>query len=353
LTAVWSLMALVLLLLAFGLYWLLHRSVAKPIAELTEAVTRVSQGDLTRPFGTEQRDDIGLLVQEVDGMRERYHTVLREVRSAVDNITNASSEIATGNQDLSARTELAASSLQVTAQSMEELTATVRESADSALQANRLAIQAAEVAERGGTQVGHVVTTMGEITESSRRISDIIGVIDGIAFQTNILALNAAVEAARAGEQGRGFAVVASEVRSLAGRSADAAKEIKSLIGTSVNKADAGAKLVEQAGATVDDIVKSVQQVGSIVGEIASTAAEQSDGIFQVNLAVAQLDQMTQQNAALVEQSSAAAQSLRDQANRLASAVAVFQLTDDDSRSASMDAAPAPTAHWSAVLVSA
>ena len=338
LKSVWSLLVLTLLMLAIGLYWLLRRSVAKPIAELTEAVTYVAQGDLTRPFMSNRRDEIGLLVQEVEGMRQRYCVVLQEVRSVVDSITTASSEIAAGNQDLSIRTERAASSLQETAQSMGELTVTMLQSADAARQANQLAGDAGGIAERGGTQVGHVVRTMSEINESSRRIADIIGLIDGISFQTNILALNAAVEAARAGEQGRGFAVVASEVRRLAGRSADAAKEIKSLVGTSVSKANAGATLVQQAGATVGDIVKSVQQVGSIISEITLAAAEQSNGIDRVNVALTQLDQMTQQNAALVEQSAAAAQSLRDQANRLTGAVSVFKVTDSDLKSTPISA---------------
>jgi len=326
--AVWGLMALAVVLLAVGLFVVLRRGVSQPLTELTHAVTLVAQGDLTQAFHTARRDEIGLLVQEVEGMRQRYLHMLQQVRQAVDSITTASAEIATGNQDLSSRTEATANSLAQTAQSMEELTATVRQSADSAHQANQLASTAAEVAARGGRAVGEVVTTMGDINQSSRRIADIIGVIDGIAFQTNILALNAAVEAARAGEQGRGFAVVAGEVRSLAGRSAEAAREIKQLISDSVAKVESGTRLVQNAGTTMDEIVDSVQRVGQIVGEITSASSEQAGGIGQVNQAVATLDQMTQQNAALVEQSAAAAHSLRDQAGRLVQAVGVFKLGD-------------------------
>ena len=324
--ALWGLMALALALMGAGLFVVLRRGVSAPLQQLTHAITLVGQGDLTQAFHTRQRDEIGALVHEVEAMRQRYVHMLRQVRQAVDSITTASAEIASGNQDLSARTENTAGSLAQTAQSMEELTATVRQSADAARQANQLAGSAAEVAGRGGQVVGQVVSTMGDIHQSARRIADIIGVIDGIAFQTNILALNAAVEAARAGEQGRGFAVVASEVRSLAGRSADAAKEIKQLIATSVEKVDAGTRLVEQAGSTMTEIVGSVQRVGDIIGEITAAASEQSDGIGQVNNAVNQLDQMTQQNAALVEESAAAALSLREQAQRLVGAVRVFRL---------------------------
>ena len=324
--AVWGMLALAVALLAAGLFVLLRRGVSQPLRELTQAITQVAQGDLTEAFHTTRRDEIGALVQEVEGMRQRYVQMLQQVRTAVDSITTASAEIAIGNQDLSSRTEQTASSLAETAQSMEQLTATVRQSADAARQANQLASSAAEVAARGGQVVSEVVTTMGDINHSSRKIADIIGVIDSIAFQTNILALNAAVEAARAGEQGRGFAVVAGEVRSLAGRSADAAREIKQLISASVERVESGARLVKDAGTTMDEIVESVQRVGAIIGEITEAASEQSDGIGQVNTAVNQLDQMTQQNAALVEQSTAAGQSLSDQAQQLANAVQVFRL---------------------------
>jgi methyl-accepting chemotaxis protein len=296
-----------------------------------------------------QGDELGVLVGEVDANGQisldlghvpattasalalkqalgRVQQTLLQVRASAGSVTTASDEIASGNHDLSSRTEQAASSLQQTASAMEQLTATVRNSAESARQANQLAASAAEVAERGGSVVSQVVSTMDEINASSKKIADIIGVIDGIAFQTNILALNAAVEAARAGEQGRGFAVVASEVRSLAQRSAEAAKEIKGLIGASVERVEAGSKLVADAGQTMGEIVGSVKRVSDVIGEITVASGEQSDGIGQVNTAVTQLDQMTQQNAALVEESTAAAESLRNQAQKLAQALAGFRL---------------------------
>jgi methyl-accepting chemotaxis protein len=263
------------------------------------------------------------------------------VRTGTDTITVASREIASGNADLSARTETQASSLEETASSMEELTSTVKQNADNARQANQLAVSASSVAEQGGKVVAQVVDTMGSIKDSSRKIVDIIGVIDGIAFQTNILALNAAVEAARAGEQGRGFAVVASEVRNLAQRSAGAAKEIKGLIGDSVDKVDAGSRLVDEAGQTMGLIVTSIRQVADIMGEITAATQEQSHGIEEVNQAIAQMDQMTQQNAALVEEAAAAAESMQDQAQKLADAVSIFKLDGESAAQAGMPV-PAP-----------
>ncbi len=319
-------LALVSLAVGGGMALLITRSVTGPVIEAVSAARVIANNDLSQRIDSTRRDELGDLLRALSDMQGSLQQVVGEVRSSTESISTASAEIATGNQDLSARTEQTASNLQQTASSMEQLTATVRNSADSARQANQLAASAAEVAARGGNVVSQVVTTMNEITASSKKISDIIGVIDGIAFQTNILALNAAVEAARAGEQGRGFAVVASEVRSLAGRSAEAAKEIKGLIGASVERVEVGSRLVADAGATMTEIVSSVQRVSDIIGEITTASAEQSDGIGQVNVAVTQLDQMTQQNAALVEESAAAAESLKEQAARLAQVVATFQL---------------------------
>jgi methyl-accepting chemotaxis protein len=320
-------LAVAAIALAMVLAWRITRSVTQPLAEAVAISQDIAQGNLTRDIQASRADELGDLLRALSEMKTSLGQSITQVRSATDSINTASSEIASGNQDLSARTEQAASNLEETAASMEQLTSTVRQSADAARQANQLASSASELAVRGGNVVGQVVTTMDEINASSKKIRDIIGVIDGIAFQTNILALNAAVEAARAGEQGRGFAVVASEVRSLAQRSAEAAKEIKGLIGSSVDQVDAGSKLVAEAGQTMSEIVGSVQHVSDIIGEITAAAGEQSDGISQVNVAVNQLDQMTQQNAALVEESAAAAESLKDQAHRLAQVVQVFRIS--------------------------
>jgi methyl-accepting chemotaxis protein len=297
-------------------------------ALVTEHVRRMAQGDLSQPIGTSGAAPASLLIALTD-MQQRWAGLVGQVRNASDSIATGSAEIASGNANLSQRTEQQASNLQQTAASMEQLTATVRNNADIARQANQLAGSASTVATQGGEVVGRVVSTMDDITTSSKKIADIIGVIDGIAFQTNILALNAAVEAARAGEQGRGFAVVASEVRSLAQRSAEAAKEIKSLIGASVEKVEAGSKLVGDAGANMADIVAQVKRVADLIGEISSATAEQTSGIGQVSDAVTQLDQVTQQNAALVEESAAAADSLKQQAQRLTEVVGVFKLSQD------------------------
>ena len=302
------------------------QSICKPMRQAQALATSIARGDLTNAIELSGRDESTQLMLALSDMQGSLRQLVGQVRHSTDSISTASSEIATGNQDLSQRTEQTASNLQQAASSMEQLTGTVKQSADSARQANQLAASAADVAARGGTVVSQVVSTMDEINASSKKISDIIGVIDGIAFQTNILALNAAVEAARAGEQGRGFAVVASEVRSLAQRSAQAAKEIKGLIGASVDRVEAGSRLVADAGKTMQEIVGSVQRVSDIIGEITAASSEQSDGIGQVNSAVTELDRMTQQNSALVEESAAAAESLKDQARALAGAVSAFRL---------------------------
>nr|WP_295769525.1 methyl-accepting chemotaxis protein [Rhodoferax sp.] len=322
-----SLVALALGGIAVFMSWLMQNKIMAELARAVDVAGAVATGNLRVDASTQRQDEVGDLMRALGAMTSQLNQSITTVRDSSESIRYSSAEIATGNQDLSARTELTASNLQRASSSTEQLTGTVQQSAESAKRANQLAASAAAVAARGGVVVSQVVSTMEEINSSARKIADIIGVIDGIAFQTNILALNAAVEAARAGEQGRGFAVVASEVRSLAGRSAEAAKEIKNLIGVSVSKVESGSRLVATAGETMTEIVGSVQKVSDIIGEIASAASEQSDGIRSVNAAVGELDEMTQQNAALVEQSAAAAESLREQAERLAQVVSIFKLT--------------------------
>ncbi|MFP5505483.1 MAG: methyl-accepting chemotaxis protein [Gammaproteobacteria bacterium] len=312
--------------LAVAIGFLTIRAIARPLNEAVRVARSVAAGDLTQSIEVTSNDETGQLMRAMQDMNESLVGIVGQVRTGTETIAVASREIASGNASLSSRTESQASSLEETASSMEELTSTVKQNAENARQANQLVNSTAEIAARGGQVVGQVVHTMASIKESSRKISDIIGVIDGIAFQTNILALNAAVEAARAGEQGRGFAVVASEVRNLAQRSAGAAKEIKALIEDSVGKVDNGGKLVDEAGKTMDEIVGSVKRVTDIMSEIAAASQEQSMGIEQVNQAITQMDDVTQQNAALVEEAAAAAESLQDQAAKLAEAVSVFRL---------------------------
>jgi methyl-accepting chemotaxis protein len=304
------------------------RSILQPLEAVKQSMQAIASGDLSSPLPGARNDELGSMVQALHGMQDSLSNLVQEVRHAAHSIETASSEVASGNADLSNRTEDAASHLQATASSTDALAEAVGNSAASAQQAAQLAASAAQVAERGGQAVTEVMSTMQGITASSRRIADIIGVIDGIAFQTNILALNAAVEAARAGDQGRGFAVVASEVRSLAGRSADAAKEIKQLINTSVQGVEAGATQVERAGATMSEIVLAVQQVTHTIASVSTAASQQSQGIHDINGAVIQLEQVTQQNSALVEQSSAAAHSLQDQAQKLTQLVGRFRISD-------------------------
>ena len=307
---------------------LVSRSITRPLGQAVEAAQSVAAGDLRTSIDVRTNDETGQLLQALKDMTASLQTIVAQVRSGAETIAVASSEIAQGNLDLSSRTEQQAGAIEETASSMEEITSTVQQNAENARQANQLAISACDVAAKGGHMVEQVVGTMASISESSRKIVDIISVIDGIAFQTNILALNAAVEAARAGEQGRGFAVVAGEVRNLAQRSATAAKEIKELINDSVARVDAGNRLVGETGATMGDIVTSVRRVMDIIGEISTASAEQGAGIAQVNLAVSEMDTATQQNAALVEEAAAAAQSLREQTHALNEVVAVFKLED-------------------------
>jgi len=332
------------------LAWLLAGSITRPLRQAVGFADKISAGDLGQTIEVHSKDETGQLLQALKDMNGSLARVVGQVRSGTDTIATASSQIAAGNQDLSSRTEEQASSLEETASSMEELTSTVKQNADNARQANQLAVSASSVAEKGGAVVAQVVDTMGSINASSKKIVDIIGVIDGIAFQTNILALNAAVEAARAGEQGRGFAVVASEVRNLAQRSAAAAKEIKTLIDDSVGKVETGAELVNQAGATMQEIVDSVKRVTDIMAEITAASAEQTDGIEQVNQAISQMDQVTQQNAALVEEAAAASEAMQEQARQLAEVVGMFRLdgmqaqarTQTPARAAALPAATRP-----------
>ncbi|MGB6054078.1 MAG: methyl-accepting chemotaxis protein [Burkholderiaceae bacterium] len=335
--------------LALGILaaWFITRGLTRQLGGepgyAADVAGRIAKGDLTVAIDTKANDHTSLLFA-MKSMRDSLAGVVGQVRAGTDTIATASAQIAAGNADLSSRTEQQASSLEETASSMEELTSTVKQNADNARQANQLAVSASEVAGRGGAVVAQVVDTMGSINASSKKIVDIIGVIDGIAFQTNILALNAAVEAARAGEQGRGFAVVASEVRNLAQRSAAAAKEIKTLIDDSVDKVDTGARLVDQAGATMQEIVESVKHVTDIMGEIMAASAEQSSGIEQINQAITQMDQVTQQNAALVEEAAAASESMQAQARQLAQVVGIFRIAEANAAPAVVSASPASLA---------
>ena len=321
-----AVIAALIVLLGTAFAFLITRGITEPLKHAVGIAQKVAAGDLTSEIDVKSKDETGMLLQALKEMNDALKKIVGEVRSSSEAISSGTKQIATGNADLSQRTEEQASSLEETASSMEELTSTVKQNAENAKQANQLALGASAVAVKGGTVVGQVVETMSSINESSKKIVHIIGVIDGIAFQTNILALNAAVEAARAGEQGRGFAVVASEVRTLAQRSAAAAKEIKALIGDSVDKVGAGTKLVDEAGKTMEEIVNSVKRVTDIMSEITTASQEQSQGIEQVNQAITQMDEVTQQNAALVEEATAAAESLEEQAQNLQAAVAVFNV---------------------------
>jgi methyl-accepting chemotaxis protein len=333
-------LGVVAIALGVGCAWLITRSITVPIRAAVAVAEKVASGDLSSRIVADSRDETGQLMHALRTMNDSLADIVGRVRAGTGTIALASNEIAAGNQDLSSRTEQQAGSLEETAASMEELTSTVRQNADNARQANKLAADAAAIAGQGGAMVADVVTTMGAINESSRKIADIIGVIDGIAFQTNILALNAAVEAARAGEQGRGFAVVASEVRNLAQRSATAAKEIKVLIDDSVRKVQDGTGQVDRAGATMNEIVDSIGRVTTIMGEIANASEEQRTGIEQVNTAVVEMDRVTQQNAALVEEAAAAAGAMQDQAAQLSDVVGTFRLAREEGTPRAQPPAP-------------
>lgn len=335
------------LVAVFASAYFLVIAISHPLTFVLEQFEAIGNGDLSKQIRAKSNDEMGQLLTGLENMRQNLVQTVTVVRQGSSSIAVSSEEIASGNMDLSSRTENQAASLEETASSMEELTSTVQQNADNARQANTLALKASGVASKGGEVVGNVVHTMDSIKESSKKIVDIIGVIDGIAFQTNILALNAAVEAARAGEQGRGFAVVASEVRSLAQRSASAAKEIKELINDSVDKVETGSRLVDDAGKTMDEIVVSIKGVADIMAEITAASVEQSDGIAQVNIAISKMDEAVQQNAALVEEAAAAAGSMQEQANNLNAAVSIFKLNDNDTKSQqhhAPKARPAPAA---------
>jgi len=336
---IWTLgISLAAVLLGVGTAWRVTRGITRPINEAVRVARRVAEGDLSGRIEVQSSNETGQLMQALKDMNESLQRIVTQVRSGTETIAAASTQIASGNQDLSSRTEQQASSLQETASSMEELSSTVRQNADNARQANMLAQTASEVAVKGGAVVSKVVETMGSIDGSAKKIAQITSVIDGIAFQTNILALNAAVEAARAGEQGRGFAVVAAEVRGLAQRSATAAKEIKALIDDSVEKVTAGSKLVDEAGSTMQEVVASVRRVTDIMDEIASSSLEQNSGIEQISNAVARIDEVTHQNAALVEEAAAAAEELHKQADSLAEMVTVFRLEGDEAANSDFSA---------------
>jgi methyl-accepting chemotaxis protein I, serine sensor receptor len=332
------------LLLVVGIRFALRGLIVQPLNDATACFERIASGDLSETIEVFSRNEIGRLFAGIKRMQESMATMVKAVHSSTESIDTGAREIAMGNTDLSQRTEQQAASLQETASSMEQLTGTVRQNAENARQASQLAVNASDIATRGGDVVSQVVTTMQDIATSSNKVVDIIGVIEGIAFQTNILALNAAVEAARAGEQGRGFAVVAGEVRSLAQRSASAAKEIKELIGDSVDKVQSGSALVGRAGTTMDEIVQAVRRVTDIMGEISAASEEQSGGIEQVNRAVVQMDEVTQQNAALVEQAAAAAASLEDQTKQLQAVVSGWKVAGGAARSSAAVTTRARTA---------